>query len=146
MSKTDHLTLKNREMLNMPSVPAEQDENLSAEIKRMFGIMYSGGYTEGIGLAANQIGLNKRVIVIDVNGLKQEFINPVITKTLGRKIISTEGCLSFPGKKVRVWRYPQIVVEGFDANWAPIKRKLKGLAACVVQHEIDHLDGITIND
>lgn len=140
------LSLDNKELLHKRSNEAIPGEGLHSQIKTMFDIMENGGYTKGIGLAANQIGLNKRIIVINVNGLKQEFINPVIVKTVGQKSQSIEGCLSFPFKEVRMLRYKQIIVDGFDRNWQPIRRKLKNLAACVVQHEIDHLDGKTIAD
>lgn len=89
--------------------------------------------------------MNKRIIVVNVNQLKQEFINPVIVKTRGSKTLSVESCLSFPGIQVKMWRYKDIIVEGFDRDWTPIRRKLKGLNACVVQHEVEHLDGITIS-
>ena len=98
----------------------------------------------GIGLAANQIGIPQRAIVVHAGPFRQEFINPVITRCYGGASTSREGCLSFPGLSVPVVRSKQIVVEGFDVNWKPIKRKLKGLAARCVQHEVDHLNGVTI--
>jgi peptide deformylase len=101
---------------------------------------------QGIGLAANQVGSTKRVIMIYTQGFQQIFINPVITKKYGGKVTSKEGCLSFPGKTAIVVRSKQIIVEGFTPEWKPIKRKLKGLASYCVQHEVDHLDGITCFD
>lgn len=105
--------------------------------------MYQG---RGVGLSANQVGELKRIIVIHADGFKQVIINPVIIKTYGGKSTQKEGCLSSPGLQVVKVRFKQIIVEGFDENWKPIKRKLKGLAARCVQHEIDHLNGVTIND
>lgn len=103
-------------------------------------------HDHGIGLAANQVARMIRVIVVDANGFKQELINPVITKSYGGKSTAKEGCLSVPGKSITKVRDKKIIVEGFDRNWNPVRRKLKGLAAICVQHEIDHLNGITIED
>lgn len=107
----------------------------------MWELMYR---SNGVGLAANQVGVLDRVIVVHANGFRQEFINPVITKRYGGRVTNKEGCLSFPGVLSRMMRSKQIVVEGFDRDWKPIKRKLKGLAAYRVQHEVDHLNGKTI--
>jgi peptide deformylase len=100
--------------------------------------------TTGIGLAANQIGCLQRIILMNCNGFMGIVINPVITKRSGKIKNSTEGCLSYPGKQVKVKRDNQIVVEGFDENWQPVKKKCKALTAFCVQHEIDHLNGVTI--
>jgi len=119
--------------------------NTGDDVSRLVSDMWSTMYeNKGIGLAANQVGSPYRVFVMHANGLKQEFINPVITKRYGGKISNKEGCLSFPGMLVSVVRDKQIVIEGFDSDWRPIKRKLKGLAACCAQHELDHLNGVTI--
>ncbi len=107
----------------------------------MWEIMYAN---KGIGLAAPQVGIDMRIFVMHANGLKQAFINPVITKFYGGKITSKEGCLSYPGIEVNMIRSKQIIIEGFTPDWKPIKRKLKGLAAYCAQHEVDHLNGITI--
>ena len=100
--------------------------------------------TTGIGLAANQIGCLKRIILMNCSGFMGIVINPVITKRSGNIKNSTEGCLSYPGKQVKVKRDNQVIVEGFDENWQPIKKKCRALTAFCVQHEIDHLNGITI--
>ena len=99
---------------------------------------------KGIGLAAPQLGESTRVIVVDAGGLKTVIINPVITARKLGKVRSKEGCLSYPGKLVTVQRDKMIVVEGFDEDWQPVKFKLRGIAAMCVQHEIDHLNGVTI--
>lgn len=100
--------------------------------------------TTGIGLAANQVGSLQRIILMNCNGFMGIVINPVITSRSGRIKNSTEGCLSYPNKQVKVKRDNQIIVEGFDENWNPIRKKCKALTAFCVQHEIDHLNGITI--
>ena len=115
-------------------------EDVRGLVDDMMAVITTG---RGIGLAANQIGSNKRVIAVYAGGLHQVFVNPVITKRYGGKKTSKEGCLSFPGMIATVVRDRQIVIEGFTPSWEPIKRKLKGLAAICAQHEIDHLDGIT---
>ncbi|MHA1835399.1 MAG: peptide deformylase, partial [Candidatus Odinarchaeia archaeon] len=116
------------------------ESNVNNLLDSMWATMYG---QKGIGLAAPQIGETKRAIVMHVNGLKLELINPVITKMYGGKTTSKEGCLSYPNKRVSMLRYKQVVIEGYDRNWVWKKRKLKGLAAMCAQHEVDHLNGIT---
>ncbi|MCP4342921.1 MAG: peptide deformylase [Desulfobulbaceae bacterium] len=125
------------------SVAEEVSEDVKELIADMWDVMY---LHKGIGLAANQIGVLKRVIVIHCETFRQAFINPVITRRYGGKGLSREGCLSYPGIRVGVFRYKNIVVEGTDEKGAHIKRKLKGHSAYCVQHEIDHLNGVTIKD
>jgi len=116
-------------------------ENVKPLVYHMFTVMRSWG---GIGLAANQLAENKRIITVKIQGFKHAIVNPVITKTSSKTAIATEGCLSFVGQTERVSRFKTITVEGFDENWEPVKFKLKKLQARCVQHEIDHLNGITI--
>lgn len=127
--------------------PVPHGEDVSELVQEMFDIMLKG---YGVGLAANQIGDTRRVITIRCEGVKAAIINPVITKRTCGQMRSAEGCLSFPetcgirGKTVDVIRDKQVTLEGFTPDWEPFKMKLKGVPACVAQHEIDHLDGITI--
>ena len=104
----------------------------------------------GIGLAANQIGINKRVCVVNVKE-PLVLINPKIVEKSKEKFVFPEGCLSFPDSKIRTMRHQDIVVEAdnhqsrlsFSANSQDINDAFE----CVcVQHEIDHLDGITMFD
>ena len=104
----------------------------------------------GIGLAANQIGINKRVCVINVKE-PLVLINPKIVEKSKEQFIFAEGCLSFPDSKLKTARYQDIVVEAdnhegqlsFSAN----SKNIDDAFECVcVQHEIDHLDGITMFD
>lgn len=132
---------KGSEHLSYVATDVKHGTDLSSLIDNMWGAMLKA---KGVGLAANQVGHRVRVIIINVNGFSTEIINPVITKKSGKLKLSTEGCLSFPGKQVKVKRDNQIVVEGFDRYWIPIKKKCRALTAFCVQHEIDHLDGITI--
>ena len=105
----------------------------------------------GIGLAANQIGINKRVCVINVKEEPLILINPKIVETSDEQFIFPEGCLSFPDKKIKTQRFVDIKVEAsnyegqlsFSANSEDITDAFE----CVcVQHEIDHLNGITMFD
>lgn len=98
----------------------------------------------GIGLAANQIGINQRVFVMNIPYdsvvLGYAIINPEITE-LKHPILFDEGCLSFPGQSVKTLRYNQVFIKD-DLN--PEGRWFDGLAAVCAQHENDHLDGITM--
>lgn len=95
----------------------------------------------GLGLAANQIGSDLRVFVIDNRGLKT-YINPEIVETSGELSSELEGCLSFPGEIVYVRRYSKVILRS-DSRPDEI---LTGIAAIAAQHELDHLDGITMHD
>lgn len=99
----------------------------------------------GVGLAAPQIGKKERIFVINFNGDIRTFINPIITQTKGMTI-NREGCLSLPGKEYLVPRYSQIEVMYQTPQGKSEARKMVGLAAYVFQHELDHLEGITIAD
>jgi len=132
---------KGNPVLKQVAQKVPEGENVKELIEAMNLTMRHHG---GIGIAANQVGELKRIIIIGNGGFNQEIINPVIIKRFGKKRINSEGCLSYPGKIVRVKRYQNIIVEGFNWNWEPIRRKLKGLNAYIVQHEVDHLNGITI--
>ena len=102
----------------------------------------------GIGLAANQIGINKRVCVVNVKE-PLVLINPRIVEKSEDQFVFAEGCLSFPGKRVRTGRYTSVIVEAdnhegklsFSADSEDVNDAFE--CACV-QHEIDHLDGITM--
>lgn len=104
----------------------------------------------GVGLAANQIGINKQVCVINVKK-PEYFINPKIVDTSTEMFLSNEGCLSFPGKKIRVKRYNWVVVEADNIEgqvmFTSETNKQEDILECAcVQHEIDHLAGITCID
>lgn len=127
--------------LKLVSKDVEQGQDLNDLIESMFLLMDK---SKGIGLAANQVGLDIRVIVLNVKGFRTEIINPVITRYSRNIKLSNEGCLSFPNRQVKVKRDDAVTVTGFDRNWNPIKKNCRGLLSYCVQHEIDHLNGITI--
>jgi peptide deformylase len=97
----------------------------------------------GIGLAATQVNVTKRVVVIDISETHdqlQVFINPVIS-SFGETIESEEGCLSVPGIIEPVARFSQANVTALDSDGMPIELHTEGLLAICIQHEVDHLDG-----
>ena len=100
---------------------------------------------EGVGLAAIQIAVPLRVIVVNVRNHPMIMINPEIVKSTGSVSI-VEGCLSFPGRKVKVKRAKRVKVIALDHNKIERVHKLSGMDAICVQHEIDHLDGVCIVD
>lgn len=99
----------------------------------------------GVGLAAPQIGVLKRAIVVDVEDILLELVNPVLVKGSGTQL-NTEGCLSIPNMEFPVERYKNVVVEALNRQGDPVQIKATGLLATALQHEMDHLDGILIVD
>lgn len=96
---------------------------------------------DGVGLAAPQVGVSLRVVVIDVGEGLIELINPEIVASEGCET-GTEGCLSIPGMYGDVERFTAVTVQGIDRHGAPITVQGSGLLARALQHEIDHLEGI----
>ncbi|HBV58166.1 MAG TPA: peptide deformylase [Candidatus Magasanikbacteria bacterium] len=113
----------------------------------MIDTMYSA---DGVGLAAPQIGKNIRLATInkEVTPDKKDWIliNPKITKHSWKRIKDEEGCLSIPGMKKEVARYAKITIKALDVKGRPLNFQAENLFARVIQHEIDHLDGILIVD
>jgi len=121
--------------------PLEQvDDGVRTLIDDMFETMYEA---PGIGLAATQVNVHKRIIVIDVSEEKDQplvFVNPVITQTGGSEEME-EGCLSVPGIYETVSRAETISVTALDRDGRQIELQAEGLLAVCIQHEVDHLDG-----
>lgn len=126
-------------------------EVVDDKIKQLLDDMYDTlkASNDGIGLAAPQVGVLKRVIIIDLgeegDGKVYKLINPVITKRKGEQVCR-EGCLSVPGLLGDVVRPKEITVEALDENGKKIVIKAKDLFAICLSHEIDHLDGILFID
>lgn len=101
----------------------------------------------GVGLSAVQVGILKRLVVIDLYDDKGpiKLVNPVIIKTKGEQEVE-EGCLSFPNQYAKMIRPLEVVAEALDENGKKIKIKAKGLLAQAICHELDHLDGILFVD
>ncbi|MFC2682325.1 MAG: peptide deformylase [Capnocytophaga leadbetteri] len=134
--------------------------NLNTLIANMYDTM---NYAYGVGLAAPQIGLPIRLFVVDtapfaddddltedertfLSNFKKTFINAKITEETGDKWLFNEGCLSIPGVREDVSRQKQITIEFVDEQFTPQRLTLNGLAARVVQHEYDHIEGILFTD
>lgn len=117
----------------------EIDEKIKTLIDDMVETMHK---YDGLGLAAPQVGVLKRIVVIDLYDDKGVIvlINPVIKKQKGTQIVE-EGCLSFPNKFAKVERPEQITIEALNINGEKIKLTGKGLLAQAIAHEIDHLNG-----
>ncbi len=102
---------------------------------------------DGVGLAAPQIGVSKRVIIAyhEESDKVIELINPEIISSSG-EVIDNEGCLSVPGRVGKVCRAKDIVIRGQNADGQPIQINASGMFARIIQHEIDHLNGILFID
>jgi peptide deformylase len=122
----------------------EINEQVQQLIDDMCKTMHDEG---GVGLAATQVGQDRRVIVFDVSGVGNvfAFINPEIIDS-GGEIVSEEGCLSIPGYFSEVKRAKNITVKALNRKGEEVTLSLEGFPAVVVQHEIDHLNGILFID
>ncbi len=130
------------EILKKKSREVEQiDDRIKQLLDDMVETMHK---YNGVGLAAVQVGILKRVIVIDLYDEKGpiKLINPVIIKEKGQQEVE-EGCLSFPNKYAKMIRPAEVIVEALNENGEKIKIKAKDLLAQALSHEIDHLNGIT---
>ncbi|MBO9596228.1 MAG: peptide deformylase [Cohnella sp.] len=118
--------------------------NLHKLLDDMADTMYDA---DGVGLAAPQIGISKRVIVVDVgdeNGLI-ELVNPEIVSKDGEQL-GPEGCLSIPGLQGDVRRANHIVIKGFDRDGKPVQYEATEFLSRAFQHEVDHLNGVLYID
>lgn len=126
-------------------------EVVDDKIRELLDDMYETmkASNDGIGLAAPQVGVLKRLVVVDLgeegDGKIYKLVNPVITKAKGEQVCR-EGCLSVPGVLGDVVRPKEITVEALDENGNKIVIKAKDLLAICLSHEIDHLDGILFTD
>ncbi len=122
------------------------DPELDRLIEDMFETMYDA---RGIGLAAPQVGIARRVIVVDVNEPGVEpfaLLNPVIVESSPDTDRDEEGCLSIPGLSAVVERPARVVVEGLDPAGKPVRIEGTEMLGRCLQHEIDHLDGVLFLD
>ena len=123
-----------------PRIP---EFDLRGTIIQMFILMKEQG---GIGLAAPQVGLNKRMFIMLVEGEEFVCINPTILKASKDTETVIEGCLSYPGKNVAVERSKSVKVRFLTPKGLSRQMTLRGIKARCFQHELDHLNGITIPD
>lgn len=100
---------------------------------------------EGVGIAAVQIGILRRVVVIDIEG-RLELINPVLTQASEETLVVSEGCLSFLGERGMVPRPQKVTVNAFDRHGKPFTFTGEDMLARAICHELDHLEGVTFHD
>jgi len=130
------------------SQPTKQVTDIDEEIQNLIEDMAATVYeAPGIGLAAIQVGYDKSLLVYDVSPRDEErslqvLINPRIVLSEGTTISEDEGCLSVPDFKADVKRAASVIVEALDREGKPLRLEAEGLLAIVLQHEIDHLNGI----
>jgi len=122
-------------------------------IEDMFETMY---HSDGVGLAAPQIGLSIRLIVIDASPMEEDepalkdfkkvFINAKIVERFGDKVLFKEGCLSIPNLREEVEREDKVRIQYLDENFIPHDEIFEGIPARIIQHEYDHLEGVMFTD
>ena len=140
-----NIRLEKDEILKKKSREVEIiDDKIQTLIDDMIETMYK---YNGVGLAAVQVGILKRVVVIDIDDGEgvRVLINPKITKIKGEQEVD-EGCLSFPNQYAKVIRPKEVTVEALDRSGKKIIIKAKDLLAQAIAHELDHLEGITFVD
>jgi peptide deformylase len=134
---------------------AHKVEKIDADVRTLVADMVETmRNAPGAGLAAPQVGISKRVIVVEYGKEDDEeapkklyvVINPEISFPTEEKVNGIEGCLSVPGYVGEVDRYTQAVVKGLNKMGKPLKIQAKGWLARIFQHEIDHIDGIVYTD
>lgn len=132
---------------------AARVEVVDDEVRKLLDNMLETMYDGGVGLAAPQIGVSKRLVVIDAEqtekgeqGNPMFFVNPEIIWNSEEKVLFCEGCLSIPGQNAEVERFEKIRVRYQDYNGKEQEILAEDFLAIVLQHEIDHLDGILYID
>lgn len=138
-----NIVLEGNEILRKKCKVVEKfDDNLCDLLDDMYETMVKNG---GVGIAAPQVGILKRIFIIEIDGLKMEFINPVIMNQLG-SIIAQEGCLSVKNRNGYVDRPEQVTVRAFNRFGVEFELTISQWPARVICHEYDHLDGILYID
>lgn len=131
------------EVLRQKAVEVKQvDDTICRLLDNMKDTMFDAN---GVGLAAPQIGVSKRAIVVSVDDYYIELVNPILVKGSGKQIM-TEACLSVPNTEVPIERHKTVVVRGLNREGKTIEVKASGLMSTALQHEMDHLDGVLIVD
>ncbi|HOY37897.1 MAG: peptide deformylase [Bacteroidales bacterium] len=129
----------------------------SPEIQKFIDDMFETmAESDGVGLAAPQVGKSLRIFVVDTTpvakdnvelmNFKRVFINPQIVEKSTETVLWEEGCLSIPGIHENVKRYTRLTMEYYDRDFNFVREELDGFKAIVVQHEYDHLDGVLFTD
>lgn len=142
------MSLLTLHLLGSPVLRQESAEvaQVDDETRRFIDDMYETmAAAKGVGLAANQVGVARRIAVIDAEDQRFAMVNPHIVSTEGRTT-AEEGCLSIPDIYGDVTRPAQLVLEALDRDGKPFRLEASGLVARAIQHEIDHLDGVLFVD
>ena len=136
-------------VLRERAVPVEE---ITDEVRRLARDMFDTMYeAEGIGLAGPQVGVSRRILVVDVANEDESrhvhaLVNPVIVESSRETDRETEGCLSIPGLEEKVTRPVRVTVEAVSPDGNPVRIEADGLLARALQHEVDHLDGVLFID
>ena len=140
-------------ILRAPSVDFGQKELASPELKTLLAKMYrtlTDPSQDGVGIAAPQIGINRRLIMVmrydKPDKPIEPYLNIRIDSLLGQKVPGPEGCLSLPPLHGTVQRYPKVQISYLKADGTPVTEQVEGYSAIIFQHECDHLDGILYTD
>jgi peptide deformylase len=142
------MSLRSLHLLGSPVLRqrSAEVETVDDEVRRLVDDMFETMDTaRGVGLAANQVGVARRVAVVDAEEDRFEMIDPVIVESEGRTV-AEEGCLSIPEIYGDVGRPERVVIEATDRHGQRYRKEATGLKARAIQHEIDHLDGILFLD
>ncbi len=148
------ITVYGDPLLRKKAKPVDKnDEELKEIIENMWETMY---YSDGIGLAAPQVGKSIRIFMVDATSgadeepelkdFKKVFINPEIIETSGDKWVMNEGCLSLPEIREDVTRPDKVRIKYLDENFEEHEEEFEGFAGRIVQHEYDHLEGVLFVD
>jgi len=142
------MAVRDIHLLGSPALRARAEEVVAVDdavrafIADLFETMDAA---EGVGLAANQVGVTTRIAVVDADGRRFAMVNPRITQATGRDT-AEEGCLSIPEVYGEVTRAMRLTLEAQDQEGQPYVIEAEGLVARAIQHELDHLDGILFLD
>ena len=140
----------------------EEGSDIKKLVDYMFETMYA---SSGVGLAGPQVGKSLRIFIVDASpfsepeegekaskeqlqlkDFKKVFINPIIEAEKGKEWPFSEGCLSIPGIREEVIRKPTVRISYFDENWTLHEETFEGIAARIIQHEYDHVEGVLFTD
>ena len=148
MAVLEILTIPDPRLKYKSSEVKDYDKELNLIVKDMFDTLYASG--NGIGLAAPQVNIHKRIVIMDLKEDEKSnqriFINPRVISFSEEKSVNEEGCLSIPEVYAEVERPKEVEVEWFNVKGKKFKKKMNGLLSICMQHEIDHLDGILFID
>jgi peptide deformylase len=127
--------------------PTEPIDDIDGQVQQMIDSMVETMYAApGIGLAANQVGWGRSLLIYDIAPRDEKralhvLVNPRVIESEGEIVSDNEGCLSVPDFRADVKRSERILVEGYDREGKPVRFEAEGLHAIVIQHELDHLNG-----